>query len=81
MTIIINVIITILIINTILLVIGSLIFGIACLRKKELLIYLPIYITFSIGNTFYLFQFVDSIYQIIGVLFFVVAAFCIFFAA
>ncbi|TFG06228.1 MAG: hypothetical protein EU539_08140, partial [Promethearchaeota archaeon] len=78
---IVDAIISILIINAILLAIGGVVFGIACLRRKELFKYLPIYVTFSIGNAFYLFQFVDIVYQFIGVGFFVIAAFCIFFAA
>ncbi len=78
---IIDAIFTILVINAILLALGSIIFGVACWRKRDLISYLPIYITFSIGNAFYLNQFVDVTYQIIGAMFFVGAALCIFTAS
>ncbi|MFX1277039.1 MAG: hypothetical protein ACFFBP_11175 [Promethearchaeota archaeon] len=78
---IIDVIIITLFINTVLLALGIIIFGIACMRDKELISYLPIYITFFIGNLFILNQFVDNIFRIIAQIFFVGTTFNLFIAA
>ncbi|MFX0072453.1 MAG: hypothetical protein ACFFAO_15315 [Candidatus Hermodarchaeota archaeon] len=78
---IIDAIFTVLIINTVLLAIGTIIFGIASTREKELFLYYPIYIFFLIGNFFILNQFVDNIYKIIGTIFFIATAFSVFMAA
>ena len=78
---IVDVIIITLFINTVLLAIGIIIFGIACMRDKELFSYLPIYLTFFIGNIFILNQFVDNIFRIIAQIFFIGTAISLFLAA
>jgi methyl-accepting chemotaxis protein len=78
---IINALFSVIVINATILFIGIFIFGIACLRRRELLRYLPIYIFFAIGNVFFLFQFDNSVYQTVGAIFFVFAALSLFIAA
>ena len=78
---IIDVIIITLFINTVLLAIGIIIFAIACMRDKDLFSYLPIYITFFIGNLFVLNQFVDNIFRMIAQVFFIVTTISLLIAA
>ncbi len=76
-----EIIIIISIINTILLILGSIIFFIACLRNRTLFRWLPIYVSFTLGNIFYIFQFVDFTIQLIANLIFIITVLFIFFAA
>lgn len=78
---IVDVILSILFINTVLLAIGFIIFGIACMRERELFSYLPIYLMFLIGNVFTLNLFVDYTYRIVGMVFFIASALSLFIAA
>jgi len=71
----------ILTINTVLMVIGGIIFGFACLRQRELIPWLPIFIILAIGNFFFTYQFVDYVYQLIAYSLFGVAAIFTFNAA
>jgi hypothetical protein len=77
----IEIIIIMSIINTILLILAGTVFGIACTRNRDLFYWLPVYISFTIGNFFYIFQFVDFIYQLFANLIFVITVLFIFFAA
>jgi hypothetical protein len=72
-----QIVITISIINTIIIFAGGSIFAIASLRQRDLLPWLSLFIAVEIGNIFYIFQFVDSIYQLLAYLFFGISMFCV----
>jgi len=69
-----EIIILLLSFNTILLLIGGIVFALACLYQRDLLIWLPVFIILTIGYFFFLYQFIDSSYQIIANTFFLFAA-------
>jgi len=71
----------ILTINTVLMIIGGIIFAIACFRQRNLLSWMPIFIILAIGNFFFTYQFVDYLYQLIAYCLFGVAAIFTFNAA
>ncbi len=81
MTSVIDLIIAILFINTILILIGTIIFVYVCIYEKELFSYFPIYLLFLIGNLFIINQFLGSIYRLVGMVFFMATALSLFFAA
>lgn len=64
----------ILIFNTVLLLVGGIIFAIACWYQRELLIWMPIFIILTIGYSFFTYQFIDSTYQLIANILFVIAS-------
>ena len=76
-----EIIVMILTINTVLMVIGGIIFAIACSRQRNLLPWMPIFIILAIGNFFFTYQFVDYFYQLIAYILFGVAAIFTFNAA
>lgn len=76
-----EIIILILSFNTVLLLVGGIIFAIACLYQRELLIWMPVFITLTIGYFFFLYQLIDITYQLIANMLFVVAAIFTFTAA
>ncbi len=71
----------ILTLNTVLMVIGGIIFSFACLRQRNLLPWMPIFVILAIGNFFFTIQNVDYFYQLIAYSLFGVAAIFTFNAA
>ncbi|MFX1574613.1 MAG: PAS domain S-box protein [Promethearchaeota archaeon] len=57
---------------TILLILGTVVFSLVNLKRKDLTIYLPSYIILPIGYLFIYLQVFDSIYRLVGNLFFLI---------
>ena len=77
----IEIITMILTVNTMLMIVGGIIFAFACSRQRNLLPWMPIFIFLAIGNFFFTYQFVDYLYQLIAYGLFGVAAIFTFNAA